>query len=304
VVPGSPAVAVDGLVVRFGGRAAVDGLGLTVAPGALTVLLGPNGAGKSTTLDVLEGLRRPDAGSARVLGRNPWRADAAHRARVGVMLQESGQPSGFTARDALRAAADLYADPRPVDELAERFRLDELGRTSFRRLSGGERQRVGLAVALVGRPEVLLLDEPTAGMDPALRRQVWGVLREEVAQGVAVLVTTHGIDEAAEHADHVLLMAQGRLVAEGSPAALVPEGETVTFASTPALPLAPLAAAGVTAAEIEPGVYRAATAGGGAVLDAVVAWAGAQGHRLSDVQVRRPSLEDAVLERIDWTGPR
>jgi ABC-2 type transport system ATP-binding protein len=300
---GTAAVEVDGLTVRFAGTAAVDRLSLTVPPGALTVLLGPNGAGKSTTLDVCEGLRRADEGSVRVLGSDPWRADARHRAQVGVMLQRAGQPSGFTARDALRAAADLYAAPRPVAELSALLRLEELGRTSFRRLSGGEQQRVGLAVALVGRPSLLLLDEPTAGMDPALRREVWEVLRAEVDRGASVLVTTHQIDEAAEHAQHVLLMAQGRLVAHGTPTELAPPAQTVTFASVPGLELRELQAVGLHADEDAPGRYRASSADGSA-LDAVVAWAGAQGHTLSGLQVTRRTLEDAVLDLVDWTGPR
>jgi ABC-2 type transport system ATP-binding protein len=300
---GSAAVEVRGLTVRFAGRAAVDALDLTVPSHALTVLLGPNGAGKSTTLDVCEGLRRADAGTVRVLGTDPWRADARHRAQVGVMLQRAGQPSGFTARDALRAAADLFAEPRSVSELSALMRLDELGRTPFRRLSGGEQQRVGLAVALVGRPALLLLDEPTAGMDPALRREVWDLLREEVVGGASVLVTTHQIDEAAEHAEHVLLMARGRLVAHGAPAELAPPGQTVTFSAAPGLNTADLAATALEVREEPGGRYEVRSVNPGA-LDTVVAWAGVRGHALSDLATSRSTLEDAVLNLVDWAGPR
>jgi ABC-2 type transport system ATP-binding protein len=224
-VPDRPAVEVDGLVVSFRRRGgdpvrAVDGLSLAAPAGAITAVLGRNGAGKTTTVEACEGYRRPTAGSLRVLGRDPATDAADLHARVGVMLQEGGVPGAATWPQALRHAAALYAHPHEPAALADRLELGSLARTPYRRLSGGEQQRVRLALALVGRPELVFLDEPTSGLDPHARRDVWGLLTDLRAAGVTVVLTTHQLDEAERLADHVVIVDGGRAVAAGSPAEL------------------------------------------------------------------------------------
>lgn len=212
------AVVVRGLVKRYRRDTppAVDGLDLTAAPGRVTAVLGPNGAGKTTTVECCEGLRSPDAGSVRVLGLDPVRHARALRPRVGVMLQDGGLPSTVPAAEALRHVAAMYARPRPVAELTERLGLGTFARTQVRRLSGGQRQRLALAAALVGRPEVVFLDEPSAGMDPQARLAVWDLVRELRDTGTTVLVTTHQMAEAEALADHVVVVDHGRTLVAGS----------------------------------------------------------------------------------------
>jgi ABC-2 type transport system ATP-binding protein len=209
------------------------------------------------------------------------------------------------AVEAIRSAADLYADPYPVDELVERLRLGDVGRRPFRRLSGGEQQRVGLAVALVGRPHLLLLDEPTSGMDPATRKETWDLLTELAVAGTTVVVTTHQIDEAEAVADHVVLIAAGRTVAEGRPHALSGDAPTVRFEAAPGLPIATLTAG--VAREDSPGRYVVVGARGRADADlmaAVLAWCGTNSVVPSQLTAGRPSLESAVLDLVDWTATR
>ncbi|MGZ4453952.1 MAG: ABC transporter ATP-binding protein [Nocardioides sp.] len=215
--PSAPAVQVDGLVMRYGTKTAVDGLSLTVETGSITAVLGPNGAGKTTTLETCEGYRRPQSGRVRVLGLDPVAQRRELLPRVGVMLQGQGAWSGVRAMEMLRHIARLHANPLDVDELAERVGLGECGRTPYRRLSGGQQQRLGLAMAIVGRPEIVFVDEPTAGMDPAARRTTWELLRELRSSGVTVVLTTHYLEEAAQLADQVHIIDHGRLIASGSP---------------------------------------------------------------------------------------
>ncbi|GAB4003542.1 ABC transporter ATP-binding protein [Nocardioides ultimimeridianus] len=207
---------VDGLVMRYGDKTAVDGLSLAVETGTITAVLGPNGAGKTTTLETCEGYRRPHGGSVRVLGLDPVHERRDLLPRIGVMLQGQGAWSGVKAVEMLRHVARLHAHPLPVDELVERLSLHECGRTPYRRLSGGQQQRLGLAMALVGRPELVFVDEPTAGMDPAARRTTWELLTELRASGVTVVLTTHYLEEAERLADQVHIIDRGRLVASGT----------------------------------------------------------------------------------------
>jgi len=207
---------VDGLVMRYADKTAVDGLSLTVESGSITAVLGPNGAGKTTTLETCEGYRRPQGGSVRVLGLDPVRDRRELLPRIGVMLQGQGAWSGVKAEEMLRHVARLHANPLPVGELVERLSLHECGRTPYRRLSGGQQQRLGLAMALVGRPELVFVDEPTAGMDPAARRTTWELLRELRDSGVTVVLTTHYLEEAERLADRVHIIDKGRMVASGT----------------------------------------------------------------------------------------
>ena len=226
-MPHSPAVEVRGLVKSYDGRAVVDGLDLTAPAGAVTAVLGPNGAGKTTTVECCEGLRSPDAGTVRVLGLDPVADGPALRPRVGVMLQDGGLPTGVRAREMLDHVARMYADPLPTDALAERLGIDAFARTTVRRLSGGQRQRLALAVAVVGRPHVVFLDEPSAGMDPQSRLAVWGLVRELRDTGAAILLTTHLMEEAEDLADHVVVVDHGTVIAQGSVPELLASGTGV-----------------------------------------------------------------------------
>ncbi|WP_265446987.1 ABC transporter ATP-binding protein [Flexivirga meconopsidis] len=183
---------------------------------AITCVLGPNGAGKTTVMEMAEGLRRPDSGVVRVLGTDPWRADADHRRRVGVMLQDGGLPGSVKPLRLLEHIAALYGTPGELPSLVDQLGIDDFRHTSLRRLSGGQRQRVALAAALVGRPEVVFLDEPSAGLDPHARLDVWDLVRSTRDRGCCVVVTTHSFDEAQRLADRVIIVASGAVVADGT----------------------------------------------------------------------------------------
>ena len=225
----SPAVVVDGLVMRYGEKVAVDGLSLEVGAATITAVLGPNGAGKTTTLETCEGYRRPQAGSVRVLGLDPVRERPRLLPRIGVMLQSGGAWGGVRAMEMLQHIARLHAHPLDVDMLAERLGLGDCGRTPYRRLSGGQQQRLGLAMAVVGRPEIVFVDEPTAGMDPQARRDTWQLLEELRSDGVTVVLTTHYMDEAERLADRIHIIDRGRLIASGSPLELTRGGAAATI---------------------------------------------------------------------------
>ena len=211
-----PAVHVSGLAKRYGGVVALDGATWQASAGAVTAVLGPNGAGKTTMVECCEGLRRPDGGQVRVLGRDPWNASPEHRARVGVMLQDGGLPASARPLRLLRHLSAMYAAPAPLDPIVQRLGIDRFADTTVRRLSGGQRQRVALAAALVGRPEVAFLDEPSAGLDPHARLDVWELVRSLADDGVAVVLTTHSFEEAERLADHIVVVAGGAVAAEGS----------------------------------------------------------------------------------------
>ncbi|WP_101524549.1 ABC transporter ATP-binding protein [Nocardioides houyundeii] len=228
-MPSSPAVEIEGLVMRYGDKVAVDGLSLTVERGTITAVLGPNGAGKTTTLETCEGYRRPQQGRVRVLGLDPHTDRRALLPRIGVMLQSGGAWSGVRAMEMLRHVAALHSHPMDPDLLAERVGLSDCGRTPYRRLSGGQQQRLGLAMALVGRPELVFVDEPTAGMDPAARRSTWELLQELRASGVTVVLTTHYMEEAERLSDVIHIVDRGRLVTSGTPLELTRGGGHTTI---------------------------------------------------------------------------
>jgi ABC-2 type transport system ATP-binding protein len=217
---GSPAIRVSGLRKSYAGRSVVDGLSFSVPAGAVFAILGPNGAGKTTTVEILEGYRRPDEGQVRVLGLDPARAGAELRGRVGLMLQGGGIYPQARPREILHLYARFYRDPQDPDALLEQVGLGDVANTRYKVLSGGQKQRLGLALALLGRPELAILDEPTAGMDPAAKaatRQLIGTLRDE---GTAVLLTTHELTDVERLADRIAILDRGRIVAEGSAAEL------------------------------------------------------------------------------------
>lgn len=213
----APALVITGLTKSYGAARAANGISLVAPRGQVTALLGPNGAGKTTTISCATGLLQPDGGIVRALGADPWTADARQRARVGVMIQDGGLASGARAMDLLRYGASLHAAPLDVDDLAAQLGIDAFASTIVRRLSGGQRQRLALALALVGRPELLFLDEPTAGMDASISRTVRQLIRGLADQGTAVVLTTHLMDDVEGLADHVVVIARGEVVASGRP---------------------------------------------------------------------------------------
>lgn len=222
------AVEVTDLVMRYHDKIAVNNLSLTVERGSITAVLGPNGAGKTTTLETCEGYRVPQAGRVRVLGLDPIKDRRELLPRIGVMLQGSGAWSGARAMEMLAHISKLYAHPLDIQYLADRLELHECGKTPYRRLSGGQQQRLGLAMAIVGRPELVFVDEPTAGMDPQARRNTWDLLQELQADGVTIVLTTHYMDEAEQLADQIHIIDRGELVISGSPSTLT-RGATSTI---------------------------------------------------------------------------
>jgi ABC-2 type transport system ATP-binding protein len=287
--------------MTYGGVVAVDRLHLEVTQGTVTAILGPNGAGKTTTIETCEGYRRPQAGTVRVLGLDPRRDARSLRPRVGVMLQNGGAWSGVRAQEMLRHIAALHANPVGVDLLVERLGLDSCGRTPYRRLSGGQQQRLGLAMAVVGRPELVFLDEPTAGLDPQARHGTWDLVRELRDSGVTVVLTTHYMDEAERLADQVHVVDHGRLVASGSPAVLTAQGSenTIRFKARAGLDLVGLTAvlpSGSRCEETDPGSYVIHGKVDPQSLATLTTWCAAEGVMAQSVHVERRTLEDVFLE--------
>ncbi|WP_435745181.1 ABC transporter ATP-binding protein [Nocardioides sp. SYSU DS0663] len=300
----APAVAVDGLVMRYGDKVAVDELSLVVDRGSITAVLGPNGAGKTTTLETCEGYRRPQRGTVRVLGLDPVRDRRRLLPRIGVMLQGGGAWSGVRAMEMLRHVARLHAHPMEVEVLADRLGLADCGRTPYRRLSGGQQQRLGLAMALVGRPEIVFVDEPTAGMDPQSRRTTWDLLGELRDAGVTVVLTTHYMDEAERLADRIHIIDRGRLIASGSPLQLTRGGTVATIRLVVSRPFPPGAPESLRAAlgeqievtlldEVSLLVTGPADA---STLARVSGWCEAQGVLPESLTLGQRNLEDVFLE--------
>jgi ABC-2 type transport system ATP-binding protein len=292
------AIEATGLTIRYGDLTAVDRVSFTVAAGSIVALLGPNGAGKTSTVEALEGYRRPDAGTVRVLGLDPRADHAALSRRVGVMLQEGGVYTGARPPEMLRLFAAYHDDPADPAELLRRVGLDGQARTTWRHLSGGERQRLSLALALVGRPAVVFLDEPTAGIDPAGRQLIRRIIAGLRNDGVTVVLTTHDLDEAETLADRVVIIDHGRVLADGTPAGLRRGGpdEDVRFGAPAGLDTASLGeAVGGPVEELAPGEYRAGVAPTPATVAALTAWLAAHDLPLADLRAGRQRLEDVFL---------
>jgi ABC-2 type transport system ATP-binding protein len=293
------AVVVSGLVKRYGAVVAVDDVTLTARRGQVTALLGPNGAGKTTTLEIIEGLRTPDRGRVRVLGLDPADRSSGVGTRMGVMLQEGGGGyPGAKAGEMLRHVAALYTKPHDVDMVADALGLRSMWSTPVRRLSVGQRQRLSFAMAMIGRPEVLLLDEPTAGLDPQARRATWDLIDGLRAAGVAVLLTTHHMDEAERLSDAISIMDHGRVLTAGTTTDLVGSELEVSFTGPPGMPLHELSRAlpdGVQVTEAAPGRYRANGPVDPESLATLTAWCASHGVLPHGLTVGRRSLEDVFL---------
>ena len=214
------AIDVRGLRKTYGEHEAVRGIDLTVDRGEVFALLGPNGAGKTTTTEILEGHRRRNGGDVRVLDADPGTAGRAWRARIGIVLQDTDDAAELTVAEMVRHVAGFYPAPRPVDEVLDLVGLTEKRKSRIRTLSGGQRRRVDVALGIVGRPELLFLDEPTTGFDPQARRQFWDLIRALAAEGTTILLTTHYLEEAEALADRLAVIVDGRIAAEGTPATL------------------------------------------------------------------------------------
>lgn len=290
------AVEVDDLHVSYGAVRAVAGLSLTAPHGALTAVVGPNGGGKTTTIEVCEGLRAPDSGTVSILGLAPQ--DPALRTRVGAMLQDGGIPTMARPLPYLRTLAAMYGHPQDPELLLDWLGLSGLT-TPFRRLSGGEQQRVKLAAALIGRPELVFLDEPSTGLDPSARHGMWELLAALVRDGVTVVLTTHQLAEAEALADHVVVVDRGRAVAAGTVSELVgTDSDVMSFGGPLHLDVTTLAAVlpvGAEITEVSPGQYRVAGEVSPQTIASVTAWCAQHGVAPRDLSVGRPTLEDAFL---------
>jgi ABC-2 type transport system ATP-binding protein len=215
ITSAQPVVAVQGLTKNYGDVAALRGVSFEIARGETFALLGPNGAGKSTTIEILEGFRDRSAGEASVLGTDPGHGGIDWKARLGIVLQSSGEPGNVTVREQLSHFASFYPNPRSVDEVIAAVGLEEKAKTLIRSLSGGQRRRVDVALGVIGRPELLFLDEPTTGFDPEARHQFWDLIRSLQREGTTILLTTHYLDEAAQLGDRAGVIAGGEMVALG-----------------------------------------------------------------------------------------
>ena len=308
------AVLADGIRKSYGRREVLTGVSFRVRRGELFALLGPNGAGKTTTVEILEGYRRADGGSVRVLGLDPAKDGTRLRPRIGLMLQEGGIDPRTTPREALRLYARFYRDPEDPDRLLELVDLGNAATTRYRRLSGGEKQRLGLALALLGRPELLVLDEPTAGMDPAAKQAA----RERIAAlrdaGTTILLTTHELGDVEKLADRVAVLDRGRLVALGTPAELTGAGAprvrfrlSATLADSDAGALtAALRADGAAGAlavthDGTGGSYELvglADAPDPRLVAALAAWCAGRGLLITELRLGAASLEERYLELV------
>ncbi len=272
---------VSDLRKSYGSTEALRGISFEVAEGEVFGLLGPNGAGKTTAVEILEGYRRRDGGDAEVLGLDPSSAPRALRERIGVVLQQSELSHLLTVRETHLMFAGYYEHPRDVDEVIELVGLGEKRDARVKTLSGGQKRRLDLGVALVGSPQLLFLDEPTTGFDPAARRAAWDLIRSLRALGTTILLTTHYLDEAQQLADRVAVLRDGLIVRVGTPAELIGDSRLTEIRYRRDGELVTLETGDPTRA-----------------LNELTAEALAEGHDLEHLEVRRPSLEDVYLELV------
>ncbi|HEU5228499.1 MAG TPA: ABC transporter ATP-binding protein [Ktedonobacteraceae bacterium] len=295
-------IVVDKFSKSYGSNRVVDNLQFTVQRGEVFALLGPNGAGKTTTVETLEGYRKPDEGTIRVLGLDPIRDGQALKPQIGVMLQQDGLYPALTTREVLHLFAGYYEHPQNTDALLERVGLTAAAKTRCRRLSGGQKRRLALAVALVGNPALVFLDEPTSGMDPQARLATWEIIRTLKSHGATVLLTTHLMDEAERLADRVAIIDHGRLIALDTPASMtgVKNAHIVRFVAPSGLDCQQLAAlpSAHKAEEVRPGSYVIETHSDDtmpSLLAELTAWLRDQHITLSELRVGHGSLEDLFL---------
>jgi ABC-2 type transport system ATP-binding protein len=294
-------VSIEGLTKTYGTIKAVQDLSLSIEKGEIFALLGPNGAGKTTTIEILEGYRKRDGGSVRVLGLDPQnRVELARlKERMGVMLQQSSIYQIIRVGEAIKLFASYYDHPANTDELLKTVGLQDHTRSAFKDLSGGQKQRMGLALALVGNPDIVFLDEPTASMDPQARLHTWDIITGLKERGVTVLFSTHYLEEAQRLADRVAIIDHGRLVALDTPDALTRHigGDDISFRARPGIPVNELAAltGAKSAVEVAPGEYKIATMDTDRLIMALMLWANGAGLQPTNIRIERASLEDVFL---------
>ncbi|NLA36420.1 MAG: ABC transporter ATP-binding protein [Actinobacteria bacterium] len=294
-----PVIEVDHLTIRHGDLVAVDDVSFGAEAGRITVLLGPNGAGKTSTIECLEGFVAAASGSVRILGLDPQRDRAQLSTRVGIMLQQGGIYPSVRPIEILRLYEALYPNPRAAEELLEFVGLSDRARTPWRALSGGEQQRLSLALALMGRPEVVLLDEPTAGVDIAGRQLIRDLIRSLADDGVCVLLTTHDLAEIEVLADHIVIIDNGVVVADGATADIVSGADAAQFRfrADHGLDTASLGAAiGASVRELEPGTYEVSATPTPPIVAALTGWLAARNVLLGDLQAGRQGLEAVFLK--------
>jgi len=293
-----PAIEVHDLVVRYRQTVAVGGISFEAQAGQIVALLGPNGAGKTSTVETLEGYRAPTSGTVRVLGLDPQRDHRALTRRIGVMLQKGGVYPTMTPREAVRLFAQYYDESEEPDGMLFRVGLSAVATTPWRRLSGGEQQRLSLALALVGRPWVAFLDEPTAGVDPQGRLAIRDVIGDLRSAGTCVLLTTHEMQEAERLADRIIILDHGRVVADGAPSELMTRegGKEIRFGAPAGLDTLALGAAlAALVVEERPGEYLVRAEPKPAVIAALTAWLAERDLALADLRAGRERLEDVFL---------
>ena len=287
------AIEVRGLTKAYGPVQAVSGVDLTIGTGEIFALLGPNGAGKTTTVEILEGFTPRDGGDVSVLGRDPAANDSKQKARIGIVAQETAADPYLTVVELVRMIAGTYPRRRPVDEVIELVGLKDKRKTRAGRLSGGQQRRLDVALALVGDPDLLFLDEPTTGFDPDARLEAWAMIRGLRALGKTVLLTTHYMEEAQQLADRVAVIARGRIIAEGTPDTLGGRAHAASRIRFRLPPDAPPLPDGIVAND---GVVLSDTPV--RLLNQLTGWALAQGVALDGLEVARPSLEETYLNLI------
>jgi ABC-2 type transport system ATP-binding protein len=295
-------IEVSGLRKDYGEHEAVRGIDLTIMRGEIFAFLGPNGAGKTTTVEILEGFRKASAGAVRVLGADPARAGRAWRERIGIVLQESAPEAGLTVRECLALYAGYYRAPRPIADTLELAGLTEVGEQRAAALSGGQRRRLYVALALIGDPELIFLDEPTTGFDPSARRAAWTVIEGLRRLGKTVFLTTHYMEEAERLADRIAIIAAGRIIAQGSPRTLGGRDTSearITFTLPPGTTTADLPPALAQRADVQDD-HRVALASTGVAADlhTLSGCALDRGLELADLEVRRATLEDVYLALV------
>jgi len=297
----TPALEIDGLVKRYRSTIAVAGLSLRAERAQVTAILGPNGAGKTTTIETCEGYRKPDEGRVRVLGLDPATDARQLRPKVGVMLQSGGVPTTVRAAEYLRVMASFYAHPLDPAALLTALGLDSSARTAYKHLSGGQQQRLALAAAVIGRPELVFLDEPTAGLDPQARHATWALIEGLRSAGTGVILATHYMEEAERLADQVVIVDHGRIVASGSPAELTGSAGQLRFRAEAALDTDGLLVAlppGAAAKESPAGHYLVEVPGrvDPQLIASVTAWCAEHGVLATELQIESRTLEDLFLE--------
>ena len=293
-----PALDIRDLIVTYGDHIAVAGLNLTADRGKITAIVGPNGAGKTSTIEVCEGYRLATSGRVRIFGLDPRTDSRALRPRIGVMLQSGGVPSGAKPLETLRHMARMYARPLDPDVLAERMGLTDIT-TTYRRMSGGEQQRLKFAISIIGRPDLVFLDEPTVGLDPEAKRDVRSIIEDLRTAGTSVVLTTHLMDDVEQLADHVAVVSAGKVVATGTPATLrQSQPGAISFAATSGLDLSALKVTlgdAVDLRETGPGRYVATGAINSAALAGIASWCASENVALTDLTMGHQALEDAVI---------